>query len=188
MPTANQPMKKPLAKNLLLGALLMLALVAVGNPTQAAAQPDPLVITDAMSCGVCGMHPAKFGKWQTQVIFTDGVMVPFDGGKDLFKYILDMGKYEAKHTRADIAAIWVRDFATGAWLAGETAAYVVASQVMGPMGKELIPFSNDEAAGKFTAANGGMIKHFSAITLADLNQLGMGGMGGMGGMMKKGKM
>lgn len=181
MQPAGQLKKKAILKKLLLGAVLLLAM-ALGTPATAADQPTPLTITEDLSCGVCGMHPAKFGKWQTQIIFTDGAMVPFDGGKDMFRFIFEMAKYEPKHTRADIAAIWVRDFAGGAWLDGGKAIYVLASKVMGPMGKELIPFADNDAAGEFKKANGGTSKPFAAITLADIDQLDMGG------MMKKGKM
>jgi nitrous oxide reductase accessory protein NosL len=94
----------------------------------------------------------------------------------MFKYILNMVKYEQKHTSDDIAAIWVKDFASGKWLDGRKAVYVVGSKVMGPMGKELIPFNNGGAAGQFKTANEGMIKHFADISMGDIKKLGMGGM------------
>lgn len=185
MKTASQFIKTTLSKKLLISALVMLAL-ALGSLANAADQPAPMVITEDMSCGVCGMYPAKFVKWQTQIIFTDGAMVPFDGSKDMFKYILNMAKYDKKHSRNDIAAIWVKGFDSGKWLDGRKAAYVVGSKVMGPMGKELIPFNNGDGAGKFKTANDGMIKHFADISMGDIKKLGMGGMKMKGKM--KGKM
>ncbi|MEN8135634.1 MAG: nitrous oxide reductase accessory protein NosL [Thermodesulfobacteriota bacterium] len=175
MKRASQIMKMTTSKKLLTSALLLLAL-ALSPLANAADQPAPMAIPDNLSCGVCGMYPAKFVKWQTQIIFTDGVMVPFDGSKDMFKYILNMAKYESKHTSNDIAAIWVKGFNSGKWLDGKTAVYVVGSKVMGPMGKELIPFNNGDAAKKFKAANEGMIKQFADISMGDIKKLGMGGM------------
>jgi nitrous oxide reductase accessory protein NosL len=122
------------------------------------------------------MYPAKFVKWQTQIIFNDGKMVPFDGGKDMFKFILDMAEYDAAHSRDDIAAIWVKGFDTEQWLDGRKATYVVGSKVMGPMGLELIPFESEDSAGDFKKANEGMIRYFNDISMDDVKKLGMGGM------------
>lgn len=185
MKPANQLLKTILSKKIMLSTLALLALILVPL-ANAADQPAPIVIPNNLSCGVCGMHPAKFVKWQTQIIFTDGVMVPFDGGKDMFKYILNMAKYEPEHTSADIAAIWVKGFDSGKWLNGREAVYVVGSKIMGPMGKELIPFKTDDSARKFKQKNEGMIKHFPEIQIEDIKKLGMGGMKMMGNM--KGKM
>jgi nitrous oxide reductase accessory protein NosL len=175
MKPANHFLKTLISKELILCSLILLALTLAPR-ANAADQPAPMVIPEDMSCGVCGMYPAKFVKWQTQIIFTDGVMVPFDGSKDMFKYILNMVKYEQKHTSDDIAAIWVKGFDSGKWLDGRKAVYVVGSKVMGPMGKELIPFNNGDTAGKFKTANEGMIKHFADISMGDIKKLGMGGM------------
>jgi nitrous oxide reductase accessory protein NosL len=182
MKSGRQFRKMTIANKLLLSALLLIMSLALVPAANAADQPAPQVITEAMSCGVCGMFPARFGKWQTQIIFTDGVMVPFDGCKDMFKYILDMAKYDPKHTSDDIAAIWTRDFKSGAWLDGRKAVYVIGSRVMGPMGEELVPFRTDDDAGNFKTVNGGMIKHYTDISMGEIEKLGMGG------MMKKGMM
>ncbi len=58
---------------------------------------------------------------------------------------------------------------------------------MGPMGKELIPFTDAKDAEKFQAENGGMIHSFDDINMDIVGKLGMGGMK-MKGMMKKHKM
>jgi DNA-directed RNA polymerase subunit M/transcription elongation factor TFIIS len=43
--------------------------------------PQPMVIAQDVSCGKCGMYPAKYPRWQSQIIFKDGSMTPFDGCK-----------------------------------------------------------------------------------------------------------
>ncbi len=167
---------KPAFSKKLLSFTLIIMVMALSPVSSSAEQPGPMTITEDMSCGVCGMYPAKFEKWQTQIIFTDGEMVPFDGGKDMFKFIHNMAEYDTDHSRDDIAAIWVREFTTGRWLDGRKATYVVGGKIMGPMGGELIPFGDVESAEDFRKANDGQIKHFSEISMADIKKLGMGGM------------
>lgn len=167
-------------------AILFLAgacLGASGQKTAAtSAAEGPMAIPAELSCGVCGMFPARYPQWQSQVIFSDGKMVPFDGCKDMFKYLLMMSKFDQDHTRNDVATIWVKDFNNGSWFNGEKATYVVGSEQMGPMGKELIPFETQESAEKFQAENGGTIHSFTEINMEMVGKLGMGG------MMMKGQM
>jgi copper chaperone NosL len=157
--------------------LLVLLLFMIATPLAIAGEkPAPQTIPTDMSCGVCGMFPAKFVKWQTQVIFADGAMVPFDGAKDMFKYVLNMKKYDKKHRSKDIAAIWVKDFNNGKWLDGKAVSYVVGSSEMGPMGKELIPFGDPTEALTFKKGKKGMIMNYDDVTMEDIKKLGMGGM------------
>lgn len=161
---------------ILLLFLLLIAFFPNPQPVDAADKPQPQSIGEKASCGVCGMYPARYPKWQTQIIFNDGMMVPFDGAKDMFKYLLNMGEFDKQHQRTEVAAIWVRDYADGGWLDGEAAFYVVGSSVMGPMGQELVPFATTEAAQKFQGKNGGTVNRFAEINLEVIDKLGMGGM------------
>jgi nitrous oxide reductase accessory protein NosL len=163
---------------------LLLSIAAFTNPAMAADKPAPQMIPAEQSCGVCGMYPAKFVKWQSQVIFTDNKMVPFDGCKDMFKYVLDMAKYDKHHTAKDIAAVWVKDYNTGNWLDGTAVSYLVGSSEMGPMGKELIPFGDPTAALAFKKEKSGMIMNYDDVTMDDIKKLGGMKMEGM----KKGQM
>lgn len=156
--------------------LLLLTLGWTGQVAGAAGKPQPKVIGEQMSCGVCGMYPARFPEWQTQIIFKDGEMVPFDGAKDMFKYLLNMSAYAKGHERAAVVAVWVKNHDTGAWLDGEAAYYVVGSSAVGPMGSELVPFASPGAAKVFQGKNGGTVSRFAEITLAMINKLGPGGM------------
>ena len=49
----------------------------------------------------------------------------------------------------DITEIWIKDYYTLQWLDARKAFYVVGSDVYGPMGKEVIPFSSRDAAENF---------------------------------------
>jgi len=121
------------------------------------------------------MYPARYPEWQQQIVFKDQSMAAFDGGKCLFRYLLNMAMSDATRTPADVAMVWVKDFRTGTWTDGTKATYVVGSRVMGPMGKEIIPFADQAAAEEFLQQNGGTIEPYAGITLNTVESL-MGGM------------
>jgi nitrous oxide reductase accessory protein NosL len=149
--------------------------------------PQPMVIAQDVSCGKCGMYPAKYPRWQSQIIFKDGSMTPFDGCKCtpfdgckcMFNLMLSMDKYDKAHSMDDVAAVWVKDFSNGTWIDGTEAHFVVGSKMMGPMGKELIPFADHAAAMKFHHEQGGNMMGYAEITPEVLKSL-------MGGMKKHG--
>ena len=140
-----------------------------------AAGPAPQTITEGTNCAACGMYPQRYPQWQTQVIFTDGSMVAFDGGKCMFRFLLNMQNFAPERQPEQIAAIWVKDFKTGKWLDGKAAHYVIDSKEMGPMGKELIPFASRTVAEDFQKENGGTIEPYANISMATIKPL-MGGM------------
>ena len=137
---------------------------------------QPMEIADDVSCGKCGMYPAKYPRWHSQIIFKDDSMTPFDGCKCMFNFLFGMEKFDNTHSIDDVAVIWVKDFDTGKWINAADAQYVVGSNMMGPMGKELIPFADQAAAMKFHQEQGGTLMKYAEITPDVLKTLGMGGM------------
>lgn len=148
---------------------------AMAESSQAALR-QPMEIPENATCGKCGMYPARYPRWQSQIIFNDDTMTPFDGCKCMFNFIFAMDKFDQKHSPNDIAVAWVKDFNTGKWLNAEDASYVVGSNMMGPMGKELIPFADQAAAMKFQEEQGGTMMKFEDINPEVMKTLGMGGM------------
>ncbi len=148
---------------------------AAGEGSSMHARVSPQTIPDNVSCGKCGMYPARYPKWQSQIIFKDGSMTSFDGCKCMFGFLFNMGKYDQKHTTDDVAAVLVKDFNSGRWMNAEDAGFVVGSEEMGPMGKELIPFGDHMEAMNFQKAKGGELKMYGDISMATLKPL-MGGM------------
>jgi len=144
-----------------------------------AAATQPMVIPQDVSCGKCGMYPAKYPRWQSQIIFKDGTMTPFDGCKCMFNFMSSMDKHDKAHSMDDLAAVWVKDFNSGKWIDGTKAHFVVGSKMMGPMGKELIPFADHAAAMKFHQEQGGNMIMYAEITPEVLKSL-------MGDMKKHG--
>jgi copper chaperone NosL len=100
-------------------------------------------------CAVCGMHVPNFPDWAAVVIYKDGSQAWFDGPKDLFTYLLDFKRYAPRKSAADITAIQVKDYYALKHVDARKAFYVLGSEVMGPMGKELIPFATEAAARDF---------------------------------------
>jgi copper chaperone NosL len=151
-----------------------------GKKTSQVTVPQPMVIAQDVSCGKCGMYPAKYPQWQSQIIFKDGAMTPFDGCKCMFNFMSSMDKYDKTHSKDDVAVVWVKDYSNSKWIDGTKAHFVVGSKVMGPMGKELIPFADQAAAMKFHQEQGGNMMMYGEITPEVLKSL-------MGDMKKHGQ-
>lgn len=106
-------------------------------------------------CPVCGMFVHKYPNWVGQIVFNDKAYASFDGPKDMFKYYFDLKKYNPKKKINDIGGIWVTDYYTIRLIDGKTAFYVVGSDLLGPMGRELIPHISAKAAENFMKDHGG---------------------------------
>lgn len=167
------PFRHSLRLPLALAIAVLLCLGSTGARAEAptAATYPPQEITADKSCSACGMYPSRYLPWQQQLIFKDGTMAAFDGGKCLFRFLHNMAEFDAAHTVADVAMIWVKDFDTGAWTDGTKAYYVVGSNVLGPMGKEIIPFATRDAAQKFQQQNGGVVGPYDSITMTTVKPL-----------------
>ena len=170
---------------LLITISLFIAMVSISQGSQDA--PAPIEIVEDISCGKCGMYPAKYPQWQTQIVFNDGEMASFDGCKCMFGFLFKMSEYDKIHTSADVGAVWVREFNTGNWIDAKKAHYVIGSGEMGPMGKELIPFADAGSAETFQKEHGGQIAQYDDISMETLKPL-MGKMHMKGKMKKKGQM
>ena len=154
-------------------AILCTALLGAGLCPSLAAGPKPAIqATPKGHCAVCGMFVANFPDWASVVTFRDGTQAWFDGPKDLFAYLLDLKRYAAKRTRDDIAAIQVRDYYGLKLIDGRKAFYALGSDVLGPMGKELVPFSSEPAARDFLKDHRGrQLLSFPEVTVAVLKGL-----------------
>ncbi|MEZ5841609.1 MAG: nitrous oxide reductase accessory protein NosL [Hyphomicrobiales bacterium] len=107
------------------------------------------------TCPVCGMFVAKYPEWIATVLFTDGKVDHFDGAKDFFKYLLEMEKYAPGRTGADIAGLGVTDYYTVERIDARAALYALGSDVLGPMGHELVPHALDTDAADFMKDHAG---------------------------------
>ncbi len=115
----------------------------------------PATPTAGDKCPVCGMFVAKYPDFLAQIVFKDGSQIFFDGVKDMMKYYFDLAKYNPSQKAADIAAILVTDYYSLKLIDGFEAYYVFGSNVYGPMGKELVPFSTESDAKEFKKDHAG---------------------------------
>jgi len=101
------------------------------------------------TCPVCGMFVAPYRSWTATVLFKDGQAVHFDGPKDLHKYLTDMVRWAGGRKATDIAAIGVTVYYDTTMIDAKSAVYVIGSDVLGPMGHELVPHETREDAEEF---------------------------------------
>jgi nitrous oxide reductase accessory protein NosL len=121
-----------------------------------AEQKTPAMPPAKAKCPVCGMFVAKYPEWVASLTLRDSTSVYFDGPKDLFKYYLNPGKYGPAKKQTDIAGIFVKDYYSLSQIDGRKAFYVIGADVLGPMGKELVPFAGRDDADAFLKDHHGL--------------------------------
>lgn len=110
------------------------------------------------------MFVQKYHNWVATVVFEDGSQVFFDGPKDFFRYILEPEKFKAQGRK--ISEVFVTDYYRVRLIDAATAHFVLGSDVMGPMGGELIPLEKREEAETFAQDHGGReVLGFDDVTL-----------------------
>ena len=137
-----------------------------------AGQNKPVTPASKDKCPVCGMFVSKYTDFLAQIIFKDSSYALFDGTKDMFKYYLNIKTYSPSKTTADIDSLYVNDYYTLSPVDGLTAYFVIGSDILGPMGKELIPFGKEADAKAFMRDHSGKaILKFTEVTAATLKEL-----------------
>lgn len=117
------------------------------------------------TCPVCGMFVAPYPYWIATVLWRDGKAVHFDGAKDFFKYLQDLKKYEPGRALAEINAMGVTDYYATGRIDAAQAYYVIGSDVLGPMGHELVPHDTQAEANEFMADHSGKrVLRFAEVT------------------------
>jgi len=156
------------------GLLFLLAL-----PLPSVAEPAGIPYpghTD--TCPVCGMFVAKYPEWIASVLYNDGHAHHFDGAKDMFKYLLDLRKWAPGRRREDIVTIGVTEYYGLTRIDAHRAWYVIGSDVLGPMGHELIPLRTEGDAMELTGDHGGKrVLRFDQVTMELLLDLDEGRFG-----------
>ena len=155
-------------RHLLAWLLLALAL-PVGAGTPAFSIPDP---APRDLCPVCGMVVSKYPAWIGTVVYKDGHAHHFDGAKDLFKYLFDVSRYVKGDRVQDIVRIGVTEYYAVKRIDARIAWYVIGSDVLGPMGRELIPLASRADAEEFLHDHQGKrILRFEEVTRAVIDRL-----------------
>lgn len=139
---------------------------------QAVSVPAP---TPADRCPVCGMFVAKYPHWTATVVWKNGAVAHFDGAKDLLFYLHQLPKYAAGRTSGDIATIAVTEFYDLRRIDARQAYYVIGSDVLGPMGREFVPFASQADAEEFSRDHHGTrVLRFQDISLRVVHDVDAG--------------
>ena len=123
------------------------------------ADPGPEV-----RCPTCGMYPARYPGFHSQISTAAGKHHHFCSSQCLVAYQANPGKYVKD--AAKTASIWVTVFQEGSYEYAMGLYYLVGSSIMGPMGKEAVPYRNKSAAAKSARENGGKVVRFKELTPA----------------------
>lgn len=126
--------------------ILLLALCTVLITSVCGFAASPASPGDKERCPVCGMFVAPYPNWLSVVTFKDGTTAYFDGPKDLFSYVFNLKKYHSGAKTEDIADIFVTEYYSTQLHKASEVFFVTESDVMGPMGPELVPVAGKETA------------------------------------------
>jgi nitrous oxide reductase accessory protein NosL len=119
------------------------------------------------------MFVARYPEWIATAVHADGHTAHFDGAKDLFKYLLDPGRYAARRPAVGLAL--VTEYYGLARINARQAWYVIGSDVLGPMGHELVPLATRADAEEFLRDHKGRaILRFEDIDGARLERIDLG--------------
>jgi copper chaperone NosL len=162
------PMRSPV--------LLFLLWLVLPVPGQVAAAgidvPDP---QHRDACPVCGMLVARYPAWIATVLYEDGHADHFDGAKDLFKYLFDLPHHAPGRSAAEISATAVTEYYGLTRIDALSAWYVIGSDVLGPMGHDLVPLQTRADAEEFMGDHqGSRILRFGEVTPELLEKLDAG--------------
>jgi nitrous oxide reductase accessory protein NosL len=131
-----------------MGIVVLIAVISLSAPA-GGAEKKALKPSPRDKCTVCGMFVAKYPDWVATIAFRDGSVAFFDGPKDLLTYYHDLQRYNPTKKKSDILSTQVSEYYSLEPIDALKAYYVIGSDVYGPMGSELIPFSTETEAAEF---------------------------------------
>ncbi len=153
-------------RRLLLALAMLVAIAPVHAGEIVVPPPKP-----GDKCPVCGMFVAPYPEWVAAVVYKDGHAHYFDGAKDLFRFLQSPTRWAPGHRDDDVALISVTEYYAVEPIDAKTAFYALGSDVLGPMGKELIPLATEADAAEFVRDHGGEVLRFEAVTSGVLSAL-----------------
>lgn len=128
--------------------------------------PDP---GEEARCEVCGMFVAPYPQWIATLEMKDGRHFYFDGPKDLFICFFDLQKYLPGSSYDDVAGLFVTEYYTTRLLPAKEVYFITGSDVLGPMGVEMVPVAGREAAETFRRDHAGTgLMRFDGRELRDV--------------------
>ncbi len=130
---------------------------------------EPIKPKPGDKCPVCGMFVSLYPSWTAEIVFQDGTYAVFDGPKDLLKYYFNISRYNNTKTVKDISGTYITEYYTTNMMDAKDVYFIRGSDVMGPMGKELVPVKGKREALTFMRDHGGKkMLQFNEITALDI--------------------
>ena len=122
----------------------------------------PRTIEAHKTCPLCGMYPARYLRFQCQIVFQDGTYEAFDSTAGLLVYLHFPEKTGLRLKK--IHNIYFKDYRTEKWIQAPNTFLIIGSDVMGPMGAEILPTNNHREAKKMNEEeNGKEIVSFNRV-------------------------
>jgi nitrous oxide reductase accessory protein NosL len=141
-------------------SVIFFLIVLFGITTWAFSQPQK--IESHKKCPVCGMNPARYPKFNCQIVFKDGSYEAFDSAIDLLVYLHFPDKTGLK--LKPVAGIYFKNYLKEGWLEADKAFFVTGSEIRGPMGVQFLPVDSESTAEELKKqAKGKDIIHFKMI-------------------------
>ena len=145
--------------------LAILCMLLLSLTLSFAADKKPVAIKKSDKCPVCGMFVSGYKNWMSEIIFADGTYAVFDGPKDMFRYYLNIKKYNPAKTASDISRIYITEYYSTEFTDAREVFFVQGSDVNGPMGAELVPIASETAAKEFLKDHKGKkVLKFNEVT------------------------
>ncbi|MBI5248697.1 MAG: nitrous oxide reductase accessory protein NosL [Desulfomonile tiedjei] len=97
-------------------------------------------------CPVCGMFVHKYPKWAAGFVFQSGARYFHCCPKCMLHNLHQVSKYQPGETSENIRQIWVTEYYTTKQTEAREVFFVVSTNLVGPMGLDLIPVRGKAAA------------------------------------------
>jgi nitrous oxide reductase accessory protein NosL len=108
------------------------------------------------------MYPARYPKFNCQIVFKDGGYEAFDSAIGLLVYLHFPDKTGLN--LKPVAEIYFKDYLKGSRLEADKAFFVIGSEIRGPMGVQFVPVDSEQAADNLKKqANGKDVVHYKMI-------------------------
>ena len=158
-----------------MGMVLVATLLFSGEMLQAGEKVTAKKPGAKETCPVCGMFVSLYPDWTAWASGQDGSVRFFDGAKDLFKFIQAPEKWAAPKGWGKTVQAVVTEYYTLSQVDATHAFFVIGSDVLGPMGHELVPLQSRADAETFLKDHKGQrILTFEEVTGAVINALDQG--------------
>ncbi len=141
-------------------SLVLLVIIFFGMTKWAVSQTQK--VESHKQCPLCNMYPARYPKFNCQIVFKDGSYEAFDSAIGLLVYLQFSDKTGIK--LKPVAGVYFKNYLNGGWLEADKTFFVTGSDIRGPMGIQFLPFDSEQAAENMKKqANGKDVVHYKMI-------------------------